>query len=123
MKKIKVIANSKLPDFRLFWIYLWGEKHQIDSDGDSYNLASRTWTELYMSSRELENHSFEIHKINDKPLTFEVMSENIHLLHQVAYFLKRETQGVTVMEDDILVQNTGSHFNLEASLKRADLSI
>ena len=120
---IAVQINSERPDFRLFWIFLWGEDHRFDSDGDSYNPASRDWTELYMSSREIGNQTFEILKIKDEPLVFEVSSANHCLLNRVTFFLKRETNGITEETDETLVQNMGEDFDLEEALKRADESV
>lgn len=121
--RTEVQINSERPDFRLFWIYLWGEKHNIDSDGDSFNPASREWTELYMSSREIKNKTFEIGKIKDEPLVFEILSDDRHILNRVTYFLKRETNGTTKETDETLILSMGNDFNLEEALKRADESI
>ncbi len=121
--RIEVQINSERPDFRLFWIFLWGENHNIDSDGDSWNPASREWSELYMSSREIDNETFDIGKINDDPLVFEVLSNNRDILNRITYFLKRETKGITKDTDETLIQNMGKGFNLEEALERADKSI
>ena len=120
---LEVKINSVRPDFRVFVDYLWGADHNFDSDGDSYDPASRVWTELYMSSREIENQSFMIGKIKDDPLVFEVSSENKYLLNRVVYFLKRETHGITQVSDETLLLNMGDDFNLEEALARADASI
>ena len=127
--KIKVLVNSDRPDFRLFWIFLWGEDHSIDSDGDSYNPASRTWTWLYMSSRELKNQHFEINQVDENSLTFEVVSENEFLAKRVAFFLSKETNGNICWEDnniygfDFLADKLGDDFNLASALRRAYNSI
>ena len=122
---IQVIINSDRPDFRTVWIFLWGENHDIDSDGDSSNPASRTWTQLYMKSREEENELFEIYPIEENPLIFEVASENIYLANRVAYFLCRETKGKLIdghMNENNcnILENELGDFNLAIALKRAD---
>jgi hypothetical protein len=118
---VDVAANGPRPDFRLFIPFLWNEEHDVDSDGNSYNPASRTWTYLYMSSREIPDQTFEINEVSNQPIQFRVISTNEHLANRVAYFLARETNG------DIIGIETGKEkigdFNLEQALERADKSI
>lgn len=126
--KIDVLVNSDRPDFRVFGTFLFGEEdHKYDSEGDSYEVYSRVWTELYMSSREVEL-GFSIHKISDDPLTFEVSSAQENIMYAVAYFLARETSGEVVEKDGVillfseLAELTGD-FPLNRRLAIADQSI
>lgn len=126
--KVSITINSGRPDFRVIIAFLWGDFHNVDSDGDSYNPASTTWTELYMSDRESENCSFELSAISQDPLIFEISSENECLANKVAFFLARETQGNVINNDNLrayetLASRLGDNFNLSKALDRADRSV
>ena len=59
--ELKVKVKSERPDFRVFACYFFGNDfHSYDSDGNSFPVTSRNWTELYMGSREIADLSFEI---------------------------------------------------------------
>lgn len=126
--KINVTIDSDRPDFRLFGTFLFGEEtHNYDSDGDSYTVYSRVWTELYISSREIDR-CFSIDKLTDDPLTFEVSSEQESTMYAIAYFLARETYGEVLGKDGSvllfsdLVKLIGD-FPLKKHLAIADQSI
>ena len=127
--KTRISANSDRPDFRLFSTFLWGENHNVDSEGNSYNPASRTWTALYMSSRELEDQAFEIEEIRDNPSTLEVISSNKLLALRAAFFLCKETNGKVIWDDgelydpDFLSGKLGADFDLHEAIRRANASI
>ncbi len=126
--KIDVLINSDRPDFRIFATFLFGyEDHDYDSEGDSYEVYSRTWTELYVSSRETEL-CFSIDKISEDPLTFEVSSKQESTMYAVAYFLARETYGEIVKKDGSMllfsdVVELMGDFPLNKHLAIADHSI
>ena len=126
--KIDVLVNSDRPDFRVFGTFLFGEEeHNYDSDGDSYKVFSRTWTELYVSSRENEL-CFSIDQISDDPLTFEVSSKQETTMYAIAYFLARETYGEVVEKDGTMllfsdVVEAMGDFPLNKHLAIADHSI
>jgi len=127
--KVRVKINSERPDFRLFATYLFGDDlHSYDSDGDSYPVNSRVWTELYMTSRQNAELGFAIEKENNEPLIFVVSSDREDITNAVSYFLARETTG-EILDDnnrsypfDILKNKVGN-FNLDERLKLADESI
>ena len=125
---LRVLINGDRPDYRLFRVFLWGNDHKFNSDGDSYNPASRTWTELYMSSREVRA-SFEIYQVSDNPIIFEVKSSNKNILNRAALFLAKETAGQIVSSDNTLhpyyslSDKLGDFFDLQQALERADRSV
>jgi hypothetical protein len=124
---VRVLINGDRPDYRIFSVFLWGNDHKIDSDGDSYNPASRSWTELYMRSRERKG-GFEISQVSDNPKIFEVKSSNGYMANRAALFLARETAGMIVSPDNalhsyhVLVLKLGD-FDLQQALERADQSV
>lgn len=125
---LTVMVNDNRPDFRVFWSFLWGDDHDIDSDGDSYNPASRTWTFLTMASREISNTRFEIIASRKNSSLFTVCSKNEWITRRVAYFLARETQGTIFQEGNLvdpaeLAHQLGDDFNLNEALHRADSCI
>ncbi|PID70499.1 hypothetical protein CSB37_02310 [bacterium DOLZORAL124_38_8] len=129
MFKLIVTVNLKRPDFRVFGSYFFGDDfYNYDSEGDAFPVTSKDWTELYMCSRQNNNLFFEIIKIKDKPLLFEIESCNEENVYRVAYFLARETNGFVKKEngDDIILEsmfNKMGDFNLQERLKIADSSI
>lgn len=127
--KLSVVVNSPLPDYRLFSAFIWGDSHSVDSDGDSYNPASNTWSYLYVGSRELHGQNFEIHQVEETSLVFEVSSENELMARRAAFFLVKETNGQIHWADgmlyrfDFLSDMLGEDFDLSLALQRADESI
>jgi len=126
--KINVEVKSDLPDFRLFKVFIWGENHNIDSDGDSFNPASRSWTDLYMSSREIVDESFSVSRLEDTPSIYEVSSSNILIANRVGYFLAKETSHCIFIDNlkydySFLQNKLGNDFNLDEAIKRSNLSV
>lgn len=126
---IKVKINSKRPDFRVFASYFFGDDlYNYDSEGNSIPVTSKNWTELYMTSRQYSDLSFEIRPINEDPLILEVSSEKAENANIVAYFLARETKGEILNESNeiislnCLIEKMGD-FNLQERLSLADKSI
>jgi hypothetical protein len=125
---LQVTINGDRPDFRIFSVFLWGDDN-FDSDGDSYNPASRTWTWLYMASREVQGQYFEIYQMSESPLIFEVKSPNINIANRVALFLAKETNGQIISPDNnlypynFLTDKLGDSYNLQEAFERADRSI
>jgi hypothetical protein len=125
--KLRVIVNGDLPDFRLFSVYLWGEDHSYDSDGDSYNPASRTWTALYMGSREV-SENFEMVQTEEHSAIFEVTSSDEFMVNRAALFLAKETNGQIAGPDDLLhsyhfLTDKLGDFDLRQALERAEKSV
>lgn len=117
------------PDFRLVITFLWDEMHDVDSDGNSTNPASRDWTELYLINRELEAEVVDVTALQLEPLILAVSSDLEYLAARVAYFLGRETRGELLVENggvaslETLVSRIGKDFDLGAALSRADESV
>jgi hypothetical protein len=86
-------VKGNRPDFRIVKTFIWGELHKTDSDGDSNNPASRTWTELYIASREVKNEYVDIYPVTTEPLVLKIQSPDIELTKQVTLFLAEETAG------------------------------
>ena len=127
--EINVKIIKERPDFRVFATYFFGNDfHNYDSDGNSFPVTSRNWTQLYMSSRQESNLSFEIWPLNESPLILSVFSENSENAYRIAYFLARETNGAILNENnesiqlDSLLDKLGD-FDLEERLFLADKSI
>ncbi|PID90936.1 MAG: hypothetical protein CSA97_00305 [Bacteroidetes bacterium] len=99
-----------------------------DSDGDAYPVSSRSWTQLYMSSRAGEYIRFDIDCYSVDPLILEVEGSSSEVAYRVAYFLARETNGYVTdcegkaISDVDLVEHMGD-FDLEGRLELADASI
>jgi hypothetical protein len=82
------------PDFWSVAVFLWGEQHDFDSDGDCLYPADRNWTELTLDSRERKDERIDVDPVGDAPpLTLKVQSERWHLAARVAYYLALATDG------------------------------
>ena len=117
------------PDFRLVIAFLWAEMHNVDSDGNSDNPASREWTELYLKNRENTSEVVDVSPVETSPLILAVDSDIEHLAARVAYFLARETHGEVAVgagrysSPEALIPRLGDGFDLAAALRRADGSV
>lgn len=126
---LSVNINALRPDFRVFATYFFGDDmYNYDSEGDSFQVTSKSWTELYMCSRENEALCFDIWKINDEPLVFKVTSQTKEIVNRIAYFLSRETDGEIIDDEgnvvsaENIIQGMGN-FDLAQRLELADNSI
>jgi hypothetical protein len=86
------------PDFRSVAVFLWGEHHDYDSDGDCSYPADRNWTELTLDSRELEDERVDVVPARKEPLTLKVESNRGSLAARVAHYLAVVTGG-TISEE------------------------
>jgi hypothetical protein len=127
--KIKVKINAERPDFRVFSAYFFGNDcHNYDSEGNSYEPYSRTWTELYMCCRANSDLQFNIDDIDQEPLIFEVSAKTVEIVHIVAYFLAKETKGEILDEKNHVIPlesllSKMGNFDLSTRLKLAENSI
>jgi hypothetical protein len=127
--KLFVNPSGPRPDFRLVISFLWKDFHNVDTDGDSHNPASRAWTELYIANRECPSEIVEVLPARLDPLVLKVQSESEVLAHRVAYFLARETAGEVAAETGAsislgeLATRLGADFDLDRAIRRADQSI
>ncbi len=129
MARVFLQPRGPRPDFRLVITFLWGDFHNVDTDGNSYNPASRDWTELYCQNRGNEAETFDVAPTSESPLTLEVESDLPELAARVAYFLATETSAVVAcdlsgpwQEPASLRKSLGS-FDLAAVELRAHKSI
>lgn len=127
---LKVKVDAERPDFRVFGCYFFGDDfHEYDSEGDSFPVSSRKWTELYMCSREHKNLWFDICWVEkDDKTILKTTSDKIETVNIIAYFLAKETNGTVFDEKnnpvilESLMKNMGN-FELESRLLLAEKSI
>ena len=113
------------PNFWSIAVFLWGEQHDFDYDGDCLYPADRNWTELTLDSRERENERVDVDPVSDAPLTLKVRSERPHLAARVAYYLTIATDGV--LSEEFGGKYVGASafrerlgdFDVESALERA----
>ncbi len=125
-----VKVNAERPDFRVFGCYFFGDDfHDFDSEGDSFPVSSRNWTELYMCSRKFQKLWFDICWIEkDNKSVLNVTSDKIENVNIIAYFLAKETNGTVIDAEnnpvilESLIKNMGD-FELETRLLLAQKSI
>lgn len=116
------------PDFRLVVTFLWEDFHNVDTDGNSHNPASRDWTCLYVQNRECEHEIVEVGAFSEHPLILQVDSQTPELAARVAWFLAKETNAKVAPEptgpwhDVSLLENQVGSFDLIEAERRATLS-
>ena len=86
------------PDFRLVVTFLWGDLHNVDTDGNSFNPASRDWTVLFCQNRECKSEIFEVGPFSERPLILQIDSRIPELAARVAWFLAKETNSEVAVE-------------------------
>jgi hypothetical protein len=128
--KIFLKTSSDRPDFRLVKTWLWDETHNTDSDGNSYNPASRHWTDLYLSSRQNSNETIEIYPASEDPLILQINGSTNEIVSRAAYFLALETGGQLFKDEslsnDIKLEDLKlqvGNFDIETAIKRTKESI
>ena len=125
MCTIDITAPNERPDFRLVIAFLWHDDQNVDTDGNSYHPASRTWTELYVQNREREDEVVDVNQHQESPLVLRVTSEHQQLAARVAFFLATFCGGsVSLSSDgewslpDSLLPLIGPDFNTSEALHR-----
>ncbi len=83
----RIPIDKNRPDFRVFIDLLYGAERNVDTDGDSNPVNSRTWTYLYIADRESDDPSVEIYASEKDLGTFEVVSESRELETLAALYL------------------------------------
>lgn len=111
-----------------YMVFLWGDGHDCDTDGNSNHIDDRTWTELTIINRKDESERVDVDPISDSPLTLEVKSERDYLAARLAYALAVTTAGRlsrfpdgSRLENTVLVPLMGQ-FDLDAALKRSQFT-
>lgn len=127
MKSISIRIKRDRPDFRTVIAFLWSDFHNVDTDGDSHNPASRTWTYLYVQNRENESETLEIVHDGSSPDLFTVESDDVRLAARTAWFLAKWCDGKIVDSTEITALDAqrlaGEEFDLDAGMIRARNSI
>ncbi|HEX9997531.1 MAG TPA: hypothetical protein VGB45_10335 [Abditibacterium sp.] len=124
---IYVAVASERPDYRLVKTFIWSDEQNVDSDGNSSNPASQTWTELYIRNRENESEQFDIYPAQQEPLILQVESHIEWLAACVAYFLAIKTKGQISFSSqgryeapEALLTKIRDDFDVEAALRRVE---
>ncbi|WP_338762278.1 hypothetical protein WAF17_17295 [Bernardetia sp. ABR2-2B] len=122
--------KKERPDFRLVITWLWNDLQNVDTEGNSYNPASKEWTELYIVNRENKNEKIDIYPITENPLLLEISATTKELSYKLVYFLSEQTEGDIFMEKEMnnIISKTEilNHIDskwLEDAKKRIDNSI
>lgn len=128
MAKYYVRSDGPRPDTRLLIAFLWGDEHDVDTDGDASNPASRTWTDFFCSDRKDPASRFEVELLPDGLGYLAVESETQVLAARVALFLSSEMNTVVVTDiggesvaDEALVDACGD-FDIGVAMERAQNS-
>ena len=92
MVRLFVRVAGPRPDFRLVLAFVWADA-DTDTDGNSRNLASREWTELYAQNRGRPDEMFNVFPASAEPLVLQVQSEYDWLAAAVTHLLAEATGG------------------------------
>ena len=84
---IRVTVENPRPDFRVFVDLVYGYGRNVDTEGDSNPIYSRTWRDLYIKDRESEDPSIEIYSEDNFPLIFEIDSKSKRLEELAAIYM------------------------------------
>ena len=85
MHRVAIIKDR--PDYRVFADLLFGENRNVDSEGNSNPVNSRSWSGLYLKDRESKEPHVEILGLDENPEVFEVISESSELEELTALYL------------------------------------
>lgn len=117
------------PDYRTLISFLWSDFHNVDSDGDSFNPASREWTCLYLQNREKEEEFVEIAKVGE-PVFLHVVSPFRSIALGIAYFLVHWSSGEIFeansdepLDQKLVIDELEATFDLLTRIERAEHSI
>jgi hypothetical protein len=83
----RVTVDRDRPDFRAFIDLLYGAGRNVDTDGDSDPVNSRTWSYLYIADRESDDPELVIGALEEAPHIFEVKSKSQRLEELSALYL------------------------------------
>ena len=75
------------PDFRVFVDLLYGHGRNVDTEGNSYPVNSRSWTELYIKDRESNDPAVDIALREGAPAKLEITSGSSRLEELAALYL------------------------------------
>lgn len=129
MTQFYVNAERERPDFRLVITYLWHDLYKVDTDGNSYNPASRTWTQLFIRNRQDDSEAIDIVPAIEDPLILLVESQKEYLAARTAYFLAEfmstgiaETQDGPFRKPTTIQHALGAGFDVTEAMCRVQSS-
>lgn len=129
MPQYFINAERERPDFRLVITFLWHDLFNVDTDGNSYNPASRTWTQLYFCNRQDDSEIVDVTPAADTPLVLRVESKKRYLAARTAYFLADfMSAGVAESEDgpflkpESIQDAIGKDFDVDEAMRRVQSS-
>ena len=122
--------NSLLPDFRVVKAFLWSDAQNVDSDGDSYNPASREWTYLFLCNRDNAAEMVMVDKVaSETVLVFEIKSSCEYMAARCTCFLAvqtysdvAETLAGSAFRPNALIEKMGAEFDPDSAMRRAEQS-
>jgi hypothetical protein len=82
-----VKIDRERPDFRVFIDLLFGPEWNVDTEGNSHPVNSRTWTSLYIADRTRKEPPVTIEASEDDPGLFQVESASTRLEELAALYL------------------------------------
>jgi hypothetical protein len=82
-----VTIDRERPDFRVFIDLLFGRGWNVDTDGNSHPVNSRTWSSLYIADRTRDRASVTIEASEYDPHLFQVDSASARLEELAALYL------------------------------------
>ena len=125
-----VRLDGPRPDFRTIIAFLWSDFQNVDSEGNSNNPASRTWTDLHLQNRENSEEIVDITKESTTPLILRISSPFKTMALGVAYFLVHwasgdiyECESKTSINQKLVIDELESTFDLLTRMDRAEKSI
>ena len=128
--ELSIQIKNDRPDFRTVAAFLFAsDSHNFDSDGNSYPVTSRQWTELYISSRVMNDYKFSVYPAHEEPLILTIHASRKYISYAIAYFLAIETQGeifnntTGVILSPEYIQNKLKNFPLQKHLTFAQNSV
>lgn len=107
---------------------MWGDFHNVDSDGDATNPASKQWTWLYIQNRANPAETVDI-EVAEAPTSFRITADLPWLAAATAYFLASEFDARVRAEeqpgwvDPRAIIDHVAQFDLEAAIVRARDSV
>ena len=94
----RIGVTKDRPDYRVFIDLLYGKDRDVDTDGDSDIVNSRTWTWLHIADREGSGTFVDICASESDPSIFEVTSES-QTLEEVAAIYLHQYCGSSISRD------------------------
>jgi hypothetical protein len=128
--KYYLLSSSPRPDFRLLVTFSWSDGHDVDTDGDARNPASRDWTDFCCRERNAPFDRFQVEVVSGNRPHITVESPRQEIAARVALFLSDELTAEVVtslvgneaLPRSTLAQACGPEFEVAAAFERTQLS-